>query len=347
MKTKRKAKATTNTADTSAAPLTPSSLGKRAAPASSRSSESNSLRASKSAKSVPAPAAVASGHEKATAATATTTVVPTTSGGPNAEPPSTPSVASAVLPPQTPVSAAPAALSSTPASNAERLARQVESWGVVSQERDVAGRLAPSLTTVETFVGTTVGVDSTGGSRLKAFTTTNPTHTKPDHVRVTNLSVEFDVDLDGLDNFGNKVKVSLGNRGKQSKDEEQLLRNVTCQILHAVWAKQNRGNVQANFAEYVEGSKNCVNAEGRIVVRTSYTGTRYVRHCSDGSLEHLATKGKLSPEMNFDAELTLQYWKYKGNYGVSASVHRIIVNPPQEPGQSSFVSGATEYGLGQ
>ena len=305
------------------------------------------MRGSKVAKSGPTAAVpTTDGHVPA----ATVPSGFTTNGGPNADPPSTPSAAALALPPQTPVQAAPAAASNTPASVAERLANRVASWGIVAPGDGGVPARAPNLSTVETFVGSTVGVNSSGDSRVKAFTTTSSSHTKPDKVRITGLSVDLDVDLDGLDNFGNKLKVTLCNRGKKSQAEQQLIKNVACQILHTVWAKQNRGNVQpgqTDFADYVAGSKNCVNAEGQVVVRTAYSGVRYVTTCSDGSLEHLSTKGKLSPDMVFDAELTFQYWKYKGNYGVSASVHRIIVTPPAEPEQATFVSGATQYGHAQ
>ena len=269
------------------------------------------------------------------------------SGGPNAATPAATPAATApatpvALPPQTPDRSTSSATSVV--SPAVRLQSLVEAYGVPSQTSIAHANFAPNLSEVHIHVGTLVGVDTAGNSKFKAFATTAPQHKKADKFLVKNLSVDHDVDLCGLDNYGNKNKVAMKNRsGNLPVAEQNLVRNVTYQLLHSAFEKQPPGNNITEFREYVEGAKNCVNSEGECVVRTAYQGARFVRRCADGSIEFLATKGKLSPEMNFDAELTFSYWKYKGNYGVSANVHRIIVNTTQEQGQATFLSGATKY----
>ena len=138
----------------------------------------------------------------------------------------------------------------------------------------------------------------------------------------------------------------MKNHGKQSDAERNLILNLTYHILHVAYEKDTHAEgAYANFADFVAGANNCVNANGEVSARSAYSGTRYVRRCADNSIEPLATKGMLSPEMIFDAELTFQYWKYKGNYGVAASIHRIIaVICPDKP---TFISGATNYGPAQ
>ena len=263
---------------------------------------------------------------------------------PNAATPSTPVGVLAVAPPQTPVMGP--SVATVAVSPAQKRQLMIESYGLRTGTASNLSVFAPNLSEVPIYVGTTIGVDPAGNSKFKAFATIKPNNKNPDKLLVKGLTVGQEVDFNGVDKFNNKNKIAMKNRGANlDMAEQNLVRNVTLQILHVAYEKQTPKDI--GFPEYAENAKNCISRDNEIIARTAYQGCRFVRRCADNSIEFLPSKGKISPEMNFDAELTFSYWKYKGNYGVSAAVHRIIVNTAQEQGQASFLSGATEYGHGQ